>query len=263
MFLDLLNHRYLFLQMLRRDIQQRYRGSQLGFLWAFIYPVMMLLVYTFVFGMVMRVKWGIEGQDNIDFGLILFAGLLCHGLLAEVVIGAVGQIAGNSQYVKKVVFPLQILTLVSICNALFHMLLGTCILLAIFLFTGNSLSWTMLLAPVVLMPFIIFLLGISWFVAVLGVYVRDLGQFIGVIITVLLFLGPIVYPFSRIPEVMQPYVLWFNPLTIIVENFRAVLLFNQMPDWTSLGIYTLLACLMLLLGSWFFKRTRDGFADVI
>jgi len=95
------------------------------------------------------------------------------------------------------------------------------------------------------------------------VYVRDLGQFIGVIITVLLFLGPIVYPFSRIPDVLQPYVLWLNPLTIIVENFRAVLLFNQMPDWISLGIYTVLASFMLLLGSWFFKRTRDGFADVI
>jgi len=263
MFLDLLNHRYLFLQMLRRDIQKRYRGSQLGFLWAFIYPIMMLLVYTFVFGMVMRVKWGIEGQDNIDFGLILFAGLLCHGLLAEVVIGAVSQITGNSQYVKKVVFPLQILTLVSICNALFHMLLGTLILLALFLITGNELSWTMLLAPVVLLPFVLFLLGMSWFVAVLGVYIRDLGQFVGVVVTVLMFLGPIVYPFSRVPEAMQAYVLWLNPLTIVVENFRAVLLFNQMPDWYTLGLYSVFAVLMLILGSWFFKRTRDGFADVI
>ena len=263
MFTELNKHRYLFLQMLRRDVQQRYRGSQLGFLWAFLYPIMMLLVYTFVFGMVMRVKWGIAGQDNIDFGLILFAGLLCHGLLAEVVIGAVGQISGNAQYVKKVVFPLHILSLVSICNALFHMLLGTLILLAIFLFTGNSLSWTMLLAPLVLLPFAIFLLGMSWFIAVLGVYVRDLSQFIGVIITMLLFLGPIVYPFSRVPEAIQPYVLWLNPLTIVVENFRAVMLFNEMPDWVNLGIYSVFAILMLILGSWFFKRTRDGFADAI
>ena len=108
--------------MLKRDIQQRYRGSQLGFLWAFFYPILMLLVYTFVFGMVMKVKWGVEGQDNIDFGLILFAGLLCHGLLAEVMVSAVGLITGNSQYVKKVVFPLEVLSLVSLANALFHML---------------------------------------------------------------------------------------------------------------------------------------------
>ena len=108
MLSGLLSHKYLFFQMLKRDIQQRYRGSQLGFLWAFFYPILMLLVYTFVFGMVMKVKWGVAGQDNIDFGLILFAGLLLHGLLAEVMIGSVRLITGNSQYVKKVVFPLEI-----------------------------------------------------------------------------------------------------------------------------------------------------------
>ncbi len=263
MLTGLLSHKYLFLQMLKRDIQQRYRGSQLGFLWAFVYPILMLLVYTFVFGFVMKAKWGIAGQDNLDFGLILFAGLLCHSLLAEVLIGAVGLITGNSQYVKKVVFPLEILSLVSLANALFHMLLGLCILLAIYLLTGNTLHWTIVLAPVVLAPFIIFLLGASWFISVLGVYVRDLGQVMGVFMTVLLFMGPIVYPFSLIPEFMQPYVYWLNPLTVIVEQFRAVVLFGQMPNWHDLGIYTVFACLMLFAGQWFFKRTREGFADVI
>lgn len=263
MFSSILSHKYLFLQMLKRDVQGRYRGSQLGFLWAFAYPVLMLLVYTFVFGMVMRVKWGVAGQDNIDFGLILFAGLLCHSLLAEVMVGAVGLITGNSQYVKKVVFPLEILSLVSLSNALFHMLLGLGILLAIFLISGNTLYWTALLAPVVLAPLVIFLLGMSWFISVLGVYVRDLSQFMGVLMTMLLFLGPIVYPFSAVPEAMKPWVLWLNPLTIIVEQLRAVVLFGQLPNWEQLGIYTVCAVLMLILGAWFFARTRDGFADVI
>lgn len=263
MLSTLMNNKYLFLQMLRRDILQRYRGSQLGFLWAFFYPILMLLVYTFVFGMVMDVKWGISGQDNIGYGLILFAGLLCHGLLAEVMVGAVGLITGNSQYVKKVVFPLEILSLVSLTNALFHMLLGLLILMALFLITGNALHWTIVLTPVVLFPFIVFLLGASWFISVLGVYVRDLSQFMGVLMTVLLFLGPIVLPFERLPEGVQFYMLWLNPLTVIVEQLRAVLLFGQLPNWEQLGIYSVFAFAMFFAGAWFFNRTRDGFADVI
>jgi len=263
MFSSLLNNKYLFLQMLKREIEQRYRGSQLGFIWAFIYPVLMLLVYTFVFGLVMRVKWGVPGQDNIDFGIILFAGLLLHGMLAEVLVGAVGLITGNSQYVKKVVFPLPLLSLVSLANALFHMLLGMLILIAMFLFTGGTLHLTIFLVPVVLLPFILFLLGASWFISVLGVYVRDLSQFMGVLVTMMLFLGPIVYPFSSVPDAIKTYVLWLNPLTIVVEQFRAVLLFGKMPDWNLLGIYSIFAVLMLLLGTWFFNKTQDGFADVI
>jgi len=263
MFSSLLNNKYLFLQMLKRDVQKRYRGSQLGFLWAFVYPILMLLVYTFVFGMVMNVKWGVAGQDNIDFGLILFAGLLCHGLMAEVVIGSVASITSNAQYVKKVVFPLEILSLVSLANALFHMFLGLIILLAIFIATGNQLHWTILLTPIVLLPFVMFLLGLSWFLSVLGVYVRDLGQIVGVMMTVLLFLCSIVFPFDRLPLEMQPYVLWLNPLTIIVEELRAVMLFGRLPNWELLGLYSIGAFAMFILGTWLFKRTRDGFADVI
>ncbi len=263
MFSSLLNNKYLFLQMLKRDIQKRYRGSQLGFLWAFFYPVLMLLVYSFVFGMVMDVKWGVAGQDNIDFGLILFAGLLCHGLMAEVVIGSVASITSNSQYVKKVVFPLEIISLVGLANAVFHMFLGMIILLAIFIMRGNSLEWTILLAPVVLFPFVVFLLGLSWLLSVLGVYIRDLGQVVGVMMTVLMFLCSIVFPFDRLPVELQPFVLWLNPLTIIVEELRAVVLFGQLPNWELLGLYSIGAFAMLFVGTWLFSRTRDGFADVI
>ncbi len=263
MITSIFEHKYLFLQMLKRDVQQRYRGAQLGFLWAFVYPIMMLMVYTFVFGFVMKAKWGVPGQDNLDFGIILFAGLLCHSLLAEVLIGSVGLVTSNTQYVKKVVFPLELLSMVSLANAAFHMLLGLLILLAIYLLRGNELHLTMLLVPVVLLPFIVFLLGASWFVSVLGVYFRDLGQIMGVFMTVLLFMGPIVYPFHLIPVELQPYVYWLNPLTVTVEQFRAVLLLGEMPNWRDLGIYFFFAVLMLLAGRWFFKRTRDGFADVI
>ena len=178
-------------------------------------------------------------------------------------VGSVTLITGNAQYVKKVVFPLELLTLVALANALLHMVIGILILMVMHLLTGNELHLTAVLAPIVLAPLVIFLLGASWFVSVLGVYVRDLGQFMGVFMTVLLFMAPIVYPFNLIPEVMQPYVYWLNPLSIVVEQFRAVMLYGQMPNWHDLGIYSLAAFGMLIAGQWFFKATREGFADVI
>ena len=260
---SIFENKYLFLQMLKREVQQRYRGSQFGFLWAFFLPIIMLLVYTFVFGLVLRVRWGIEGQGDIAFGLILFSGLMLHSLMAETINTSVGLISGNSQFVKKVVFPLEILSFVTLANAFFHMLLSLLILIVIFVLTGNSLHWTILYLPIVLAPFIVFLLGMSWFVSVLGLYSRDLSQVTGVMMTVMLFLGPILYPFANVPDVIKPYVLWLNPLTIIVEQFRAVLLFGQEPNWPQLGIYSICAILMLAAGIALFKRTRDGFADVI
>ena len=224
---------------------------------------MMLLVYTFVFGIVLKVRWAIEGQDDPKFGIILFSGLLLHSLLAEVLISSVGLITGNTQYVKKVVFPLEILTLVSVANALFHMMLGLLILIAVHLVAGGTIYWTVLFAPLVLAPFVLFLIGLSWFISSLGVFIRDLSQFMGVLVTVLLFLGPIVFPFEHIPELLKPYVLWLNPLTIIVEQFRAVFLSGKLPDWEYLGIYSVGAVAMLIFGRWFFKKTRDGFADVV
>lgn len=263
MIRSLFDNKYLFLQMFKREVQQRYRGSQFGFLWAFFLPILMLLVYTFVFGFVLKVRWGIEGQGDIAFGLILFSGLILHSLMAETINTSVGLISGNTQFVKKVVFPLEILSLVTLANAFFHMLLSLIILIVIFVATGNSLHWTIIYVPLVLAPFIVFLLGISWFVSVLGLYSRDLSQITGVMMTVMLFLGPILYPFSNVPDAIKPYVLWLNPLTIIVEQFRAVLLFGEQPNWYYLGIYLIAALLMLAAGIALFKRTRDGFADVI
>lgn len=263
MFAEIYQNRDLLLQLLKRQIQSRYRGSHMGFIWAFIHPILMLLVYMFVFGLVMRVRWGIEGQGNIDFGLILFAGLLMHSLLGEVFNSSVSLITSNSQYVKKVVFPLPILTLVTVANALFHAFIGLGILLLIMLLTGGQFHWTVFLAPLVILPFVIFLTGMSWFLCALGVYFRDLNQFMGVLVTVLLFLGPIVYPFESVPDVIKPYVLWLNPLSVIVQQLRAVLLFGQMPDWQMLGIYSALAVAIFVFGQWFFNKTREGFADVI
>ncbi len=260
-----LQHRYLTSQMIKREVLERYRGSHFGLLWSFAYPVLMLLVYMFIFGVVFKMKWGAAAaadQGNVPFGVIMFSGLILHAFLGECLVRSTSLVTANQQYAKKVVFPLPILPLVTIGTALFHLLAGIFILLVFSTIAGAPPAWTILLAPLVLLPFVFFLLGCSWFLAAICVFVRDIGQIMGVLVTVLLFLAPIFYPLSQVPERLQ-FWMYFNPLTVIVEQFRAVVLFGQTPDWLHLSIYGLVGLATMLLGYAFFRRTQGAFADVI
>ena len=263
---ELLNNKSLILQLMKREVVERYRGSSLGLMWSFAYPVFMLLVYLFVFGIVFKLKWGVApgaGQENsIPFGIIMFSGLVLHAFLGECLVRSCALITNNQQYVKKVVFPLPILSVVSVGAALFHLLAGLVILLLFMLVFGVLPSWTILYTPIVLLPFIILMLGVSWLLSSLCVFIRDIAQIMGVLVTVLLFLAPIFYPLSQVPEVYRPW-MYLNPLTIIIEQFRAVVLFSEQPDWLLLGGYYLVAICALVVGYSFFKRTKGAFADVV
>ena len=263
---ELFQNKDLILQLIKREVLERYRGSSLGLLWSFAYPVFMLLVYMFVFGIVFKLKWGVapgSGQENpVPFGIIMFSGLVLHAFLGECLVRSCTLITNNQQYVKKVVFPLPILSLVSIGAAVFHLLAGLVILLVFMLLFGVIPSWTIVYAPFVILPFVMLILGISWLLSALCVFIRDIKQIIGVLVTVLLFLAPIFYPLSQVPEAYQHW-MYLNPLTIIIEEFRAVVLFAQQPDWLLLGMYYLVASIVLVLGFSFFKRTKGAFADVV
>ena len=263
---ELFQNKDLILQLIKREVLERYRGSSLGLLWSFAYPVFMLLVYMFVFGIVFKLKWGVapgSGQENpVPFGIIMFSGLVLHAFLGECLVRSCTLIINNQQYVKKVVFPLPILSLVSIGAAVFHLLAGLVILLVFMLLFGVIPSWTIVYAPFVILPFVMLILGISWLLSALCVFIRDIKQIIGVLVTVLLFLAPIFYPLSQVPEAYQHW-MYLNPLTIIIEEFRAVVLFAQQPDWLLLGMYYLVAGIVLVLGFSFFKRTKGAFADVV
>ena len=263
---ELFQNKDLILQLIKREVLERYRGSSLGLLWSFAYPVFMLLVYMFVFGIVFKLKWGVapgSGQENpVPFGIIMFSGLVLHAFLGECLVRSCTLITNNQQYVKKVVFPLPILSLVSIGAAVFHLLAGLVILLVFMLLFGVIPSWNIVYAPFVILPFVMLILGISWLLSALCVFIRDIKQIIGVLVTVLLFLAPIFYPLSQVPEAYQHW-MYLNPLTIIIEEFRAVVLFAQQPDWLLLGMYYLVAGIVLVLGFSFFKRTKGAFADVV
>jgi len=260
---SLWRNRQLIVQMTRREVAGRYKGSALGLAWSFFNPVLMLAVYTFVFSVVFKARWGIGGgESKTQFAVVMFVGMIVHGLFAEVLNRAPGLILANVNYVKKVVFPLEILPVVSMGAALFHTLVSLGVLLAAFIIFNGYLHWTAVLTPLVLLPLVILVLGLAWMLASLGVFLRDVGQTIGIVTTVILFLAPVFYPVSALPEEFRPWIM-ANPLTFIIEQAREVLVWGRLPDWLGLAIYTLVATAVAWAGYAWFQKTRKGFADVL
>ena len=260
---SLLRNRQLIVQMTRREVAGRYKGSVLGLAWSFLTPILMLAVYTFVFSVVFKARWGTDGDESkTQFALVLFVGMIVHGLFAEVLNRAPGLILSNVNYVKKVVFPLDVLPVIAMGAALFHASISLAVLLIAFALFNGYLHWTVIFIPVVLLPLVILTLGVAWIFASLGVFLRDVGQTVGIITTVMLFLAPIFYPVTALPEEVRPLIM-ANPLTFIIEEARGVVILGRMPEWTGLGIYTLAATAVAWAGFAWFQKTRKGFADVL
>lgn len=259
---SLWRHRQLILLMTKREVAHRYRGSLMGLAWSFFIPIILLVVYTFVFSVVFKARWGSGGDDKTMFAVVLFVGLILHGLMAEVLTRAPTIVLGNVNFVKKVVFPLEILPLVPLGAALFHSAISILVLLVGLLVLTGGLHWTVVLMPVVILPFLVLIMGISWFLASVGVFLRDVGQIMGVVTMLLLFVAPVFYPVSALPPAYRPLIL-ANPLSFIIEQARAVLIWGQMPNWAGLGAYSLAAIATAWAGFAWFQKTRKGFADVI
>ena len=263
MFASLWRNRQLIWQMTRREVVGRYRGSVLGLAWSFFNPVLMLIVYTFVFSVVFKARWNVSGDESkTDFAIILFTGMIVFNLFAEIVNRAPGLIIYNVNYVKKVVFPLEILSWVALGSVLFHSLVSLFVLLLTQFILNHSLPWTIVFFPLVLLPLILASLGAAWFLAAIGVFVRDVGQITGVITTILMFLSAVFYPLSALPERYQN-LLKLNPLVLIITESRNVLIYGSLPDWSWLGLALLMGLAIAFAGFWWFQKTRKGFADVL
>jgi len=253
--------RDVFWELTKRDIAGRYSGSFLGLLWSFFNPLLMLGVYTLAFRELLGMRWP-NLDSGADFSLMIFCGMIVHSMMAECLIRAPGVIVSQSNLVKRVVFPLAILPCVMVVSTLFSALLSIFVLLIFVLISQHTLHATVLYLPLLYAPYVLLLCGVSWLMASLGVFIRDVTQISGVISSVLMFLSPVFYPASNL---RQPYREWiqFNPLTLMIEQTRQLVLFGHSPDWHALGLYTLIAVVVLLLGYVWFQRTRDGFADVL
>lgn len=260
---SLWGNRNLILSLTRRQIAGRYRGSVMGLAWSFFNPLLMLVIYTFVFSVVFKARWGIPGQEsNVDFGIMLFIGMIIHGVFAECVNCAPGLILSNVNYVKKVIFPLEILPWVAMGAALFHGAVSLLVLLAALIIFVGHIPATALLVPVILLPLIFATMGFAWLLSSLGVFMRDIGQITGMITTVLLFMSGVFFPIGTLPE---PYRTWLalNPLALVIEEGRNVLILGKLPDPVSWCAIMALGLFTAWAGFAWFQKTRKGFADVL
>lgn len=261
---SLWQHRQLIAQMTRREVAGRYKGSVLGLAWSFFNPVFMLVVYTFVFSEIFKMRWGgLEGDESkTQFAVILFVGMIVLGLFSEVINRAPSLILSNANYVKKVIFPIEILPVVAMGAALFHSMISLSVLLAAFVVFNGYLHWTVIFVPLIFLPLVILTLGLAWMLASLGVFLRDVGQTVTLLTTVLMFLSPVFYPITAVPAGLRPIIM-ANPLTFIIEQTRAVLIWGQLPNWLGLGLYMVASMMVAWVGYAWFQKTRKGFSDVL
>ncbi|MGD9503823.1 MAG: ABC transporter permease [Syntrophobacteraceae bacterium] len=259
---SLWHNRDLTKALIKREVVGRYRGSLLGLLWSFFNPVFMLTVYTFVFSYVFKARWNVGSESKTEFALVLFVGLFIFNFFAECINRAPTLIITNVNYVKKVVFPLETLAVISLGSAMFHMLVTLIVWFAFYCILFGLPQPTAALLPLVLLPLVLITLGLSWLLTSLGVYLRDVVQVVGILTTTLMFLSPIFYPISALPPAYQR-LLFLNPLTTVIEQARDVLIWGKMPNWIYWTIYLGASFLVAWLGFAWFQKTRKGFADVL
>jgi lipopolysaccharide transport system permease protein len=256
-------HRHLVILLAKRNVQGRYKGSLLGMIWALLTPVLMLFVYIFVFSVVFETRWGTnESQSRTDFGLALFAGLTAFNLFAETISISPGLILANRNYVKRIVFPLEVLPA---SQFLANLVQATCcflILLVALLTVRGGIPWTVLFLPVVLLPLSLLTLGCAYFVSSLGVFIRDAQHIIGFLVTMLLFLSAVFYPVTAVPPTWQ-WLLRLNPLVPIIEDVRQVTLHGEPPDWPHWCLVTLFGSFTFAAGLAWFSKSKRAFADVL
>ena len=255
-------NRQLIKALIEREVLGRYRGSFFGILWSFINPMLLLVIYSFVFSVIFKAGWGSEENTRIGFALALFAGMIPFNLFAECFTRAPGLILSNVNYVKKVIFPLEILPWVIMGSALFHALITFIVWLLAYLIFFGIPSATVLFFPIILIPLVLITMGICWVISSFGVYLRDIVQFIGFAVTALMFISPVFYPIASLPASMRGYV-YLNPLTIPIEQSREVLYWGRLPDIGILMAYTTFSFFVAAIGFACFQRSRKGFADVI
>jgi lipopolysaccharide transport system permease protein len=249
----------------RRHVQSRYRGSYLGILWALITPLLTLGVYTLVFGALHGASWrGSDRSGMLDFAAHMFVGIVLYGIFAECASRAPLLIVQNPNYVKKMIFPLEVLPVSLLGAATMHSLLGMLAELLCVLLSRGSLPWTVAFLPLVYVPVLLLSLGTMWMLSAVGVFLRDIAGFIGVGVQLLFFLTPIAYPLEAFeaghPQLVTA-VRWFNPLAAVIENARSVVVDGRLPDWMAMARVTVLSAAVAVFGYGVFIKLKRGFAD--
>jgi lipopolysaccharide transport system permease protein len=262
LFGTVVDYTSLLWQFSRREVSGRYRGSLLGFGWAILNPLLLLAIYTFVFSVVFRIRWDGPVTDRGGFALVVYTGMIVHGFFAECMTRAPALIVDNRNLVKKVVFPLQLLPWSVLVVATFHFAVGVVLIALATLVFHGTLPVTIVALPVLFVPLALMSLGVVYALCALGVYLRDVGQVVGFLAMTLLFLSPVFYPASAVPDGWR-WVIALNPIATFIEATRGALLYGAWPAPATLAAMWCLGLAAAWLGFYGFQRTRRGFADVL
>jgi lipopolysaccharide transport system permease protein len=262
--LRLVKHRFVLKQLAWRSIAGAYGGSIGGLLWIVVKPLLMLAVYTTVFGVVFHSRFYHDpSQDSAGaFALALFVGLTVFSVLAEMLGKAPTLIIGNITFVKRMVFPLDVLVASEFLATLFQFAVSMALFIVLLVVRTHGLPWAALATPFIVLPFLMFVLGLSWFLASLGTYLRDTAQVIGIVTSILMFLSPIFFPISALPQTAQDWIV-LNPVAAVVEEMRNAFFLGTLPDPLVLLRHYVVGGLVMWLGWVWFEATRRGFADVL
>jgi lipopolysaccharide transport system permease protein len=262
LFSSVYQHRSLLYSLIFRDVRARYRDSVLGLAWTFVNPLLMLAVYTFIFSYVFKADVSVGTGSKTEFALVLYSGLMVFNLFAECISRAPSIIVSNVSYVKKVIFPLEILPIVNLGAVLFHATINLLVWLVFYCVFFGLPKPTIFLYPLIILPLVMVSLGGSWMLSSLGVYIRDISQIIGMAVQLLMFLSPIFYTVSMLPASIRPYMV-LNPLAQTIDQARSVLISGVLPDLLSWAVYFVVSLIIAWAGFFWFQKTRKGFADVL
>lgn len=252
--------------LVQRDMDARYKGSVLGNLWPLLNQLAQLLIYTYVFAIVLRVKLTLKGMpenDSFVFGLWLFAGLLPWLAFSSGLTQSSGSVVGQPNLVKKVVFPLSLLPLVPVLSSFLESTFGLMALIVFVAFVSKAVHATLLLLPLVWIPQLLLTAGIGYLTAGLTVFIRDIPQTLGVLLNLWFYATPLIYPADMIPEPFQQWVFWLNPLAAIGEMYRDIVLVGEVTHWAEWSVATAISAGIFIAGLWCYKKLRPAFADVI
>lgn len=255
----LYQRRMLLAQLVKRDVLLRYRGAMFGVLWIFLSPLLMLAIFAFVFGQIFQARWP-QAESGVPFWILLYSGLIAFNLFAETVSRSPTSVRSYPSYVKKIIFPVEILPVVPLGASLVHVTFNLLILIAVLAFKGY-LHLSIVLYPLLLLPLLFFSLGLAWFLAAWGVFIKDMTQIVPVFVQMLMFLSPVFYPISVLPETLQPFYM-HNPIGAVIEACRAIILGNTIA-WNSWWLALAISILAFILGHAFFRHSREEFADVL
>ncbi|WIG81900.1 ABC transporter permease [Photobacterium damselae] len=257
------NNLSLILSLTKRDIESRYKSSILGLTWSIVFPLFMLIIYTFVFGFVFKSKWNVDGNEtSVNYSLIMFTGLIIHSVFSDCIGRSTTLIQSNSNYVKKVIFPLESLCWVSLLSSYFQFLISFVVLLVFSFFEQSGFHLTILLVPILIIPFVILSYSLILIISSLSVYIRDISQITPIVISILLFMSPVFYGINAVPEKYQ-WLIYINPLTYVIESMRDIVIFGNIFNVEGYAIYLAVSLILYFLASKWFNKLKSGFSDVL